>query len=403
MRRIAISLAMLVLVSGIAPAAVGQASGTAYAGTHVSFDTSAHAVTDYAVHGETMIDSVKLRSAESAEGGGLLGGTGASLSAVTSIQAGGVQIGATSETQAKIATESGAEVIAHDNARGVLVVQGDRGGQVVLANLSAGANATAEGDSQVSVTTANGTEGTFLVVGQGNVTVNDDGNVSARLGQDGRLVFRAYPDGKDDADEKQERLIADGKARAEAYVMAESGEVVVDTVSYGRNTTIQTKQTAEGNVSFAVNRTTHEGTVIVASVSEKALNTTEGVDVRVNGEAAVKAATYTQLESAIGSDRSRYLVSSSGDASANASADVLVAVNHFSERTVSLRSEADPAPQTTAAGTTNGSSNGAGTTDGGSGDPTLTDDDENTGNIPGFGVTASVAALVAAVLLTRLR
>ena len=402
MRRIAISLAMLVLVSGIAPTAVGQASGTAYAGTHVSFDTSAHAVTDYAVHGETMIDSVKLRSAESAESGGLLGGVGASLSAVTSIQAGGVQIGATSETRAKVATESGAEVIAHDNARGVLVVEGDRGGQVVLANLSAGANATAEGESQVSVTTENGTKGTFLVVGQGNLTVNDGGNVSARLGRDGRLVFRAYPDGKDDADEKQERLIAEGTAKAEAYVMAESGEVVVDTVSYGRNTTIQAKQTAEGNVSFAVNRTTHEGTVIVASVSEAALNTTEGVDVRVDGEAAVKAATYTQLESAVGSDRSRYLVSSSGDASANASADVLVAVNHFSERTVSVQSEVEPAPQTTAAGTANGSG-GAGTTDGGSGDPTLTDDDENTGSIPGFGVTASVAALVAAVLLARLR
>ncbi len=419
--------------AGIAAETAEQASGEAYAGTHVSFDAGERAVTDYAVDGETMLTSLKVQSASETGSGGLVD-LGASLSAVTRIEGAGLSLGATTATEARVRAgaegDAGATITAHDNGNGVLVVAAGDESDYAVANLSADAEASAESDARVEVTTANGTEGTFLVVGEGNVTVNDDGDVSADLGENGRLVFRAYPDGRDDGDEKQETLIAEGEARAEAHVMVESasddadetGQVVVDTVSYGANTTVEAAETAEGTVALTVNRTTHEGTVLVTSVSERALNATEDLEVRVDGEAAVEARTYTQLESAVGSDRSRYVVESAGGA--DASADVLVAVNHFSERTVSMQSASEDETTTdagddgtsTTAETTTGDGTGAETTtpadestngDGATGETTTTtaadETADNGAGVPGFTATAAVVALVGAALLARLR
>jgi PGF-CTERM protein len=417
MKRLSITLTMLVLTATVTPAvAMGQsatfgqeeASGQAYAGTHVSFDTDERAVTDYAVRGETMLDSMAVQSESTVENGGLVD-AGASLSAVTQIEGAGLSLAAESETEARVEAEGSATITAHDNGRGVLVVAAGNQSDYVVANVSDGANASAETDSQVEVTTENGTNGTFIVVGEGNATVNEEGDVTAHLGEDGRLVFRSYPDGKDDGDEKQEELIADGDAKAEAYVMAqnasESGDdgeqVVVDTVSYGENTTVETAETAEGEVTLTVNRTTHEGTVLVTSVSEKALNASEDLEVMVDGEAAVEAETHSQLKSAVGSEQSRYVVESAGSASADASADVLVAVNHFSERTVSMQSASDE--QTTEESQTTDESSDE-TTQAGMNDETTSDgDDGSSGSIPGFTATASVVALLAAALFARLR
>jgi hypothetical protein len=375
--------------------AIGQqASGQAYAGTHVAFDASQSAVTDYAVHGETMLDSVKVESQSSAEDSALVD-VGASASAVTQIEGAGLNVDATTETEARVAAENGATMTAHDNGHGILVVASGDQSDYVVANLSSGANASAESDSQVEVTTENGTEGTFLVVGEGNATVNDDGDVTAQLGEDGRLVFRSYTEGKDDNDDEQERLIADGKAKAEAYVMSEGKETVVDTVSYGQDTTVETKETAEGTVTFTVNRTTHEGTVLLTSVSEAVVDTPENLTVEVSGEAAAEAATHSQLEAAIGSDQSRYMVESAG--SASTSADVLVAVNHFSERTVSM--ESGPTDGTGEETTSDDETTSDETTS----DDETADDENNGGGVPGFGVTAAVMALVGAALLARLR
>jgi len=52
--------------------------------------------------------------------------------------------------------------------------------------------------------------------------------------------------------------------------------------------------------------------------------------VTVDGEAAAEASSYSELAGGIGSDESRYMVTQSSDASATA--DVLVAVNHFGAR-----------------------------------------------------------------------
>ncbi|WP_166035491.1 PGF-CTERM sorting domain-containing protein [Halorussus pelagicus] len=433
MKRLAAALLVLVVAASIATSVVagsiastattattdttvGQASGAAYAGTHVSFDAEGSAVTDYAVRGETMLDSVKVESRESVESGGLRD-LGTSLSAVTEIEGAGLSLGATTTTETRVRAESGATLTAHDNDRGVLVVaRGNQSDQsnYVVADLSAGANVSADGDSQVEVTTENGTEGTVLVAGEGNATVNDDGDVTARLGADGQLIFRAYPDGKDAGDDEQERLIAEETAAAETYVMTEGNETVVDTVSYGENTTVESVETAEGEVSFAVNRTTHEGTVLLTSVSERALDATGDLEVAVDGETAAEARTYTQLESAIGSEQSRYVVESAASGSADASADVSVAVNHFSERTVSMRS-ADSVSETTSEGeqTTDettaddGATTEESPTTGDSEETPTTmvvdDETDNGASIPGFTASAAVLALVSAVLLARLR
>jgi len=421
MKRLAIALIVLVVSATAAPTAAGQSSGEAYAGTHVSFDTADGAVVDYAVDGERMLDAVRVQSQSEVEGGALVD-VGASLSAVTRIEGSALGFEARSETEARVEAENGATLTAHDNGRGIVVVESGDQSDYVVANLSAGASAAAESDSQVEVTTANGTNATFLVVGEGNVTVNDDGDVTAHLGEDGRLAFRSYPDGKDDGDDEQERLIADGQAKAEAYVMTDGEETAVDTVSYGQNTTVETAESAEGAVNVTVNRTTHEGTILLTSVSEAALNATENLTVRVDGEAAVEAAAYSQLESAIGSEQSRYVVESGGEASAGA--DVLVAVNHFSERTVTMESgDAGDEPASDGTTTADGgetptdeSADGRTTTDGSDadgadGDTTAGDgdnggnDDENGGDggVPGFTAATAIVALLAAALVARRR
>ncbi len=382
MKRIATALtALLVLASLASGAAVAQ--NEAYAGTHVSFGTSANAVTDYSVDGESMLSSVKVQSASSAESSGIVD-VGASLSTVTSLEGAGLSLGAQTQTSATVDVEGSASMEAHDNGNGVLVVRSGGDEQYVQANLSSGAEASAAGDNRVTVTTADGVEGAFIVVGDGEVTVNDEGDVAANLGQDGTLVFRAYPEGKSDEDASQEQLIADGQAAGEVHVMAQDGETVTDTVAYTSETTIEARQTAEGEVEMTVDRAAHEGKVVITTVSESTMDAANGVSVAVDGEAAAEASSYSELEGAIGSDQSKYLVRQSS--SAEGSAEVLVAVNHFSERTVTM-SEAD----------------GSSSTDGEDSNDGSSDDGVSSPGQPGFGVLVAVLSLLAAALLVRHR
>lgn len=409
-----LAVVVLVVTAGFVPTAAGQASGKAYAETHVSFDLEGNAVTDYTVNGDPVLRSVQIQSQSRTKTTGTIN-IGASLSALARLDGAGLSVGATTSTEARVTAENGGTITAHDNGHGILVVESGNQSDYVVANLSSGASASAESDSQVAVTTANGTEGTFLVVGEGNVTVNEDGNVAAALDEDGQLIFRAYPDGKDDDADKQEALIANGTATAEAYVMTDGEETVVDTVRYGQNTTVEATQTAKDNVTLRVERTTHAGTILFTTVSETVVNTTGDLTVTVDGEAAVKAATYSQLQSALGSDQSRYMVRSVG--SASASTEAMIAVNHFSTRTVSMRSAS---PSQTDAETTSGSmtseettnsrdsSSDGGTTEQGMVDDTAqSDGDDASSNgssgVPGFTPVTVVVALIAAALLARVR
>jgi PGF-CTERM protein len=136
-------------------------------------------------------------------------------------------------------------------------------------------------------------------------------------------------------------------------------------------------------------RAQEEGTVVITSVSEAALAASDSLDVTVDGEAAVEASSQAELrEAADGGDSSAYMVRQSG--SAEATADVLVAVNHFSERQIAV------------SGDDSGSSDGE-TTSGGSDDGDgSTDGESDSDGQPGFGVTAAVIALIS-VALARIR
>jgi PGF-CTERM protein len=383
---VCVSLLLAGMPAGVA-AQSGSGNASAYAGTHVSFDVAESAVTDYRVANESVFSSVKVQSQSGAESGGLLSAD-ASLSAVTSIAGSALSVESRTSASASIRAEGSASMSAHDNGHGVLVVSSGDSDQYVVANLSSGASAEAESEG--------GTEGTFIVVGDGNATVNDDGDVSAALDAGSKLAFRAYPGGKDGADERGEEMIANGTATAEVHAMAQGGEAVFDTVTYAGNTTVESTTRAEGSVNATVDRASSTGTVVIASVSEEAVAAASDITVEVDGEAAAEASSDAALRNAIGSNTSKYAVAAGG--AAEARTDVFVAVNHFSERTVSVQdggSESGADGDGGADGADGGSDGESGDSDGDGGDTTAS------GGTPGFGPLAALAALAALVLLRR--
>jgi len=345
-------VALLVSASLVAPAAMAaesssdqaavqadqqassNAAGSAYAGSNIAFDTEQNAVVDYRVDGETLIESTTVESESGAESNGSVG-LDVALTAVTNLSGSTVALESQSDAQASVSTDSSASLTAHDNEHGILVVHSNEESQYVTANVSSSADVESESDARVHVTNEDGTEGSFIVAGEGNVTVNEDGNVSAWLDSDSQLVFRAYADGRSDADEEQESLIAEGKATAEVYIMSQDGETVNDTVTYDGETSVSVEERADGSLTMTAERSSSEGTVIITSVSNETLDTSGDLDVSVDGEAAAEASSYSDLEAATDDgDSSKYMVRQSSNASANA--DVLVGVNHFSSREVKM-------------------------------------------------------------------
>lgn len=395
MRLIALALSALLVFAGAAPAGAAMWSQQAegYDGTHVSFTTESSAVVDYQVDGTTMLERVEMQSQSNAESSGAVE-AGTSLSAVTDIEGSAVSTSSTTEASATVEAESGATLEAHDNGHGIMVVAAGSESQYVQANVSSSTEAEANSDGTVSVTTDDGTEGTFIVVGEGEATVNDDGDVVAKLESDSKLVFRSYPEGKDDGDQNEEQLIADGEAAGEVYVMAEEGgETTVDTVTYAQETTIEAEQSAEDEVTMTIDRASEEGKVVITSVSESAISSTEDLSVTVDGEAAAEASSYSELHGAIGSDNSRYMVRQAS--SASAAAEVLVAINHFSEREVTM---SEGSPDDGSDGT-----DGDDGTDGEDGSDGNDGDDGNTGAMPGFGALLAIAAIGATLYLVQRR
>jgi len=315
----------------------------------------------YEVNNEPVLSSVRVQSQSSVE-------SDADGSLGAAVDGSGLSIQSRTSVSATVGSEGSASMTAHDNEHGVLLVRAGENSQYVTANLSAGASTERESDKQVSVMTANGTEGTFIVIGEGNVDVSEEGNVSAELGSESRLTFRTYPDGKEDSDERSEAMIQNGTVTAELHAMERDGETVFDTVSYAGNTTVTASERTENGVNATVERSTDAGTVVITSVSEAAVGSLSELEVTVDGEAAAEASSASELRSAIGGDSSRYMVASEG--SADARADVLVAVNHFSERDISVQGESE------------------GSTSGGT---------------PGFGVPVTLAALAVALIVGRRR
>ncbi|AEH36688.1 hypothetical protein [Halopiger xanaduensis] len=396
-----------------------SAESEAYAGTQVDFAVDGDAITNYTVDGEEAFTSVSVQSQSDA---GADAGLGAdvSLETMTDLNGAGLSLAAQTETNAQVQAESGATLSAHDNRRGSLVVRSGGESQYVQAELGADARAEQDGDT-VRVETGS-QDGVFLVVGDGNVTVNEEGNVTAELGSDAALTFRSYEDGERDEDaEYEESLIADGKAAAEVHVEDRDGETATSAVAYGEDISANVSQAAESQVEMTVERAHSEGTVVVTTVSEEAVGSLEDIDVTVDGEAAVEASSKSELEAATqNADSSKYMVAQ--QAEANGEATVYIAFNHFSERTATIDGSDD-------GGSTDGSSDGDSTDDGSNttdetdgetssddetgddGSDETTDgettesesDDGGSGgdSLPGFGVGVATIALSIAGLLAR--
>ena len=379
-----------VLGAAAAPAATQQAEGDAYSGTFVQFQTGNAAVSDYAVDGSIVVESVRAQSAGESEGGI---GVGAGASSNTSISGSAVSTRSQGEASASVAFESGTDMEAHDNQRGVATFTASEGDQVVQANVSG--DASSEGDTRVVVQGDDGAQGTFIVVGDGNVTTNADGQVTARVEEDSQLVYRQYNDERSDSEKTQEEMIQNGEATAEVYVYgaAESGEdgeeSAESVVTYGQDTNAEVAERSQNRINVTVERTESQGKVLITTVSESAVENAESLEVYVDGEAAAQAESYSDVRAATeGADQSRYMVRQSG--SAEAAVDVIVGINQFSERTVSMQSAGDGGEPTATDGD-----------DGMGGDDT--DGDGTDGDAAGFGVLAALVALAAALIAVRKR
>lgn len=375
-RALAVSLAVLMVTSALTAAAApaGAAAGSAdsevesYAGTHVAFDVDGDAITGYAVGGEEVFTEVSVQSQSEADIG-----LGIGLGAIVDLNGSGLSLNAESETNARVESESGAVLSAHDTERGHLIVQAGGEDQFVEAELAAGTSAETDGDA---VVVHNGDhEGAFLVVGDGEVTVNDDGNVAADLEGDATLVFRSYDDGDRDDDAKEEEtMIAEGIATAEVYVEQRADGIVSEAVTFGEETSAEVRAEADQRVEFTVERTVGEGTIVLTTVSEAAVGSAEDIEVTVDGEAAVEATSRSDLEAAAAGEEPRYMVASHSEAEGETS--VYVAIDHFSERTVAIEGDTD------------------GGDEGGEGDGS--DDFAGADGLPGFGFGAALVGLLVA-------
>lgn len=384
-----ITIAALLVLASTAPAAVAAtATGStaetkAYSGAHVTFETANNAVVDYQVDGTTVIQNVSVQSASKADTE-----SDAGLAGLVSLSGAGLSVSARVDTHATVTTESGATINAHDNENGVLVVTSSSGAQVVHANVSASSQAEQKSESRVVVhDDDDGTAGTFIVIGDGEITVDAEGNVAAKIDGNSRLVYRQYENGRSEAEKTHERLIANGTATAEVYYQqtSESGEDgtqrAVDVINYSSQTTVEVTSKTKSRLNMTVQRSKNQGKVLITHVSESAMSSAEDVQVYVDGDAAAQVQSYSEVVAATeGGSQSAYMVRQSG--SAEAATDVVVGINHFSKKEVSVQS-----------------------TDGGSGgsDDTQQDGGDGTtdGSGPGFGVVAAVAALGAALIAAR--
>lgn len=406
MRILALVATVLLVTSataGVVPTTTGAQQTGPYDGTHVSFGTEADALTDYRVDGTTFFDSVSVQSKQTAADDRPLG-VGSDVSSVASLSGSELAVDSRTTTNATITADSGATIDVHDNPHGIMVVESTNATQYVQLNVSEKGEAGYWGDATAVIETDGGPEATAFVVGNGTVGVNDDGDVVAEVGEDGYLVVRTYDRRRGTDDRNQEQLIADGIATAEAYVMQQDGERVVDTVTYGETTSLRATERSADRVELAVDRPTQDGTVLLASVSSEAFDGASDLSVTVDGETAAKATAYSELPiAADGGQRSKYLTQQSS--SVDSVTEVAVAVNQFSERTVALQGgQANGSAANTTGETTTGDSEtdaGDGTETAAAGEAGTTTRTETTS--PGFGLLAGTTTLLALLVVTVVR
>jgi len=374
-------------------AAAQQAEGEAYSGTHVEFETGSNSVSNYAVNDNVIVTNATMQSASEARSQASVEAS-AGVSAVGSILGAEVQNRGEAGAGVTVGFSSGGEMRSSDTERGIVQFVASDGNQFVQVETSNDAEAESMSESRVVVEKDDGTRGTFIVVGEGEVATNSEGQVNAELERGSELVYRQYDGERSDSDEQSEQMIENGTAAAEVYVQqaSESGqEIGTNAIEYGSDTTVEVQSESESRVEMTVERSQSEGKVVLTSVSEEAFDSAEDIEVLVDGEAATQADSYSEVKtSATEGDQPRYYVSQS--ASAEATTNVAIGIDHFSERTVTMTSDG------TDGMTTNNSddSDDSGSTD-------STDGQSSDGSGPGFGIFAALVALAGMLLAARTR
>jgi len=329
MRRLTALVATLLVVSMAAPAAVTPAAADEheYDGKHVSFDIKPNGIAEYSVNNETLFSSVKTRAASEPA---VDVGAGVDASAIAGFEGAGIEATSTTTAAARFRTENGAQVAAHDTERGHLTIHATEQRTLVQINMSDPVGTTPEG----SVIVVGGATqvGSVFVVGEGNLSITEEGNIVADLPRGSGLVFRSNGDNRTTQDQATERLIERGSAAGEVYVSQRNGEVVADTVQYDTDISVEVAQYEDGFVEVGVNRTTEQGTIVIMEVSKKLIEDPGDTAVRVSGTKATRVDTHAELRRSLGKGEPTYKVSRATTGQANAA--ILVAIDSFSGQTV---------------------------------------------------------------------
>ncbi len=378
---IAALLCVSLAFAGVPAATTAQTGGEATTGTHISFGVANDAVTGYTVGGTEMFSSFRMQSQSSAVDEGLIEANLDEITSIVNINAAGLSVEAetSASTTLNVSSSPGAYVRAHDNGHGTFRVAPGQNTQVGIVNVSSNTELTVEGEEMATLTADNGAEATFMVVGTGGeVATNEDGNLAVRLGANSDLIFKAYPDGKSDAEAEQESLISDGIIGAEVHVMEQDGERVIDAASYNTFVNYYGTEEAANGTNFTFGSARGTGTLVVTHVSEAAVGSLSSVEAYVNSsngentvpvEADSAATGVANVEQYVGSPESAYYAVPPAEGSA--STDVVVAINHFSNRTVTMGQNVGPS------------------------------DTSGSGGVPGFGAPAAIAALLALAAFAR--
>lgn len=369
---VAVLLSVVLMTGG----AVAQ-QAEAHNGSHVNFQTTDNAVVDYRVNGVALVESVETEARNTAEQRGSVD-VGVTISADARVRGSTISTAAQTQTRTSFETGSGAAMQAHDSDRGNLLVRASEGDQLVGLNVSENAQTEQASDRRAVVTHADGTQGVIVVIGNGTAMINEEENVVADVSEGSALVYRQYGSERSEQERAQERMIADGTAVAEVYVTEPSDgndQPATDAVQYEQNTTVAVEMANDTAIELTADRDASDGRVVISSVSEAAFDATSGINVTVDGEAATRVDSGSALRTAAdGGSNSAFMAQSATTTAA--STDVVVAINHFSERDLAITAADD--------------------------DTQVAGDDESstTGDeAPGFGIIAGLVALVGAALI----
>lgn len=237
-----------------------------------------------------------------------------------------IDIGEKTGLKSRFETEK-LRISAHDNANGLLKFKAENDTTMSI-ELPESATIEKESDKKITVG-SDGTEGTLMISGQGHLSV-EDGTIIVELEKNSQLVFKAYPGEKDSGDEEIEDGIISGNLSAEIQVLGDGD--ITDSVEYSTEVEIKSVSVTEDDITVTVDSATEISKTIVITIDNNELPADPSeLSIKVDGEATVKASSTGELYATETSDISKSMV-----VKGETETKVFVAVNHFSERTVTI-------------------------------------------------------------------